>query len=533
MPTIDGSNVMLGAVLHETSQKVEFDNKLKHWKVKLKVQLQQENTFVLPLILDQKDRIISSSSLNWISDISHINWQYVCFIQDFIQSTSFLNYDLMNSMSRIGNCYSYDNPFVQLIEDFDTYHNITYFETGEKGVIWARDGLLYDLTIPDKEAERLGWGYAEDDGLEVIDMRFVMLFVRFSHPGSTYVEVLFSPFNAVLLKDPRRWGSGYHLQTSDCYNYMSRPADSRFIIRKDNETVKIASGEYCDWYCYPGLYMYPQHASWRQRYGESNMTEVGSSCNIPFDYGMVIGLSVWLYVDRNKTMEEAGYNSSLPRDWNMTIPRMGWWLDMMISRRLEIAIHNVLGPLKNYEVYVLSQFHDQQYAEEWRIYMQSLRGLYERSKEMSITPAVNLHGNLSQYKLPNWMEQTGVFTSNNLQQFGLPESLINSSWFESLNFYQEETLDVEDIDIVALEVVMMVKTDVYDMLRLNDLVRDSIQNLIILSNGSYLSAETLLRDMTVRPIVFEMKKDWNSIYLAVGSFSIAALAIVGLISLAK
>ncbi|EKX35193.1 hypothetical protein GUITHDRAFT_146690 [Guillardia theta CCMP2712] len=144
-------------------------------------------------------------------------------------------------------------------------------------------------------------------------------------------------------------------------------------------------------------------------------------------------------------MQDAGVYDRYPKDWDMTIPSMGKWLDTKVSERLEGAFHKVLGPFREYRVVALTEFHNQQHAEEWRIYIQSLRGLYEKAMRMKINPAVNLHSNLSQYNLPSWMQQTGVFSSNNLNDYGLP----NTTWFEGYNIGGSGAVG---IDVIALEV---------------------------------------------------------------------------------
>lgn len=528
MPTIDGSNVMLGAVLHESSKRVDFDNARYEWKITLEIQKRQDNTFVLPFLLDQRNQSDGSRSLNWISSISHQNWQYVCFLEEFMRETSFRNEDLKRGVEALKGCYEDDQAYVRLISEFDRFRVLSS-HGNDSLVYWENDGLLYNITLFDKEAERYGWSYQEQDGLEVIDMRFLMLFVRFSSPGSTYVEVLYSPFHSVLLKRPRSWGTGVQMTSMDCQRFMQKPPQARFIIRKSDPDQPLplqASQEYCDWYCNPGLFMYPGHASWRQRYDGLGLNETGGICAIPLDYGMVLGLSLWLFVDTNLTMQDAGVVDKLPRDWDMQIRKMGGWLDTRVSQRLEESFRRVLGPFRNYDLKVLSEFHDQQFASEWRIYMQGLRGLYETAQGMQVSPAVNLHSNLSQYDLPRWMDSFGIFTSKNLDRYGLPllSWLDNYQWSSSLT-----QLNAELGDIIALEVVVMIGTDKMDMLRLTQLVQDSVQDFVKSSNGSVITAETLMRDMTIRPLVMGLRKDWGSLWVAAVSLAVAVVLLVGVV----
>lgn len=531
MPTIDGSNVMLGAVLHESSKRIDFDNERYEWKVTLQIQKEQDNTFVLPLLLDQREMGRGADSLNWISDISHSNWQYVCFLQEFMRDTSFINDDLRRQVEGLRGCYEDDQAYVRLVTSFNDLRVMSR-QGNESLVYWERDGLLYNITLFDKEAERFGWSYQEEDGLEVIDMRFLMLFIRLSSPGSTYVEVIYSPFHSVLLKRPRTWATGTEATSMDCKSFMQKPEEAKFIIRKSTPGEPLplkASQEYCDWYCRPGLFMYPGHASWRQRYDGKNLSEVGGRCLVPLGYGMVVGLSLWLFVDRNLTMRDAGVTGTYPRDWDMGMAEMGEWLDVKVSQGLESAFRKVLGPFRDYELVVLSQFHDQQYSEEWRLYLQSLRGLFESSQGMPVSPAVNLHSNLSRYKLPMWMERTGVFSSKNLAAYGLP----SVSWLDSYQWSSSlESLNLELGDIIALEVVLMIRTDKFDMLGLTELIRGGVQEYVLASNGSVLSAETLLRDMTVRPLVMFLDKDWSSLLVAAVSLGVAVVLLGGVLKMA-
>lgn len=513
MPTIDGSNVMLGAVLHESSKKVVFDAESLTWRVTVEVQPMLENTFVLPLLLDQSNVSYVGKSLNWISDPRHSHWQYVCALQDFLVSTRYVNYDVTVEANNAGDCWqgTNDAKYAAMVTRFDDFRHITY-----GGVEWVRDGLIYNISIRDTEAERYGWAYEEADGLRVLDFRFMMLFVRFSSVGSTYVEILYVPFQSVLLRDARTWGSGFQKYASDCQNVYQKPDLASYVVRKDDYVAGLQ--EYCDWYCKPGFFMYPQHAAWRQRNGESSMDAIGSECKVPFEYGIVVGLSAWLFLDMNRSMEEAGIQDILPRYWNMSIPRMGWWLDEMVSRRMERSVRDALTFFRPYEVLVMTEFHDQQYAEEWRLYMQSLRGLYEELTNQTVKPAVNIHSNLSQYQLPNWMQDLGVFTMNNLDYYGVP----NTTWLEN---YRVGNQAITTMDVVALEMVIMIGSDKMDMLMLTDIIQQAFQDFVASSNGSVFSAETLLRDMTVRPLLPTYQKDWRMIYFAVITFGVSLLCL--------
>jgi hypothetical protein len=508
MPTIDGSNVMLGAVLHESSKEVVFDPASASWSIVVEVQAAQDNTHVLPMVLDQGSVSLAGRSLNWIADPVHFHWQYACVVQDLLVQTRYVNLDLYSAASEAGDCWlpGNDVAFVGIIEAFDGFRRIS------SGISWTRDGLLYNVTVHDREAERLGWAY-EADGLRVLDFRILMLFVRLSAPGSTYVEVVYVPFQSVLLRDARTWGTGFQRLASDCESVYEKPALSSYAVRKDDFVAGAV--EYCDWYCLPGLFMYPQHAAWRQRYGET-LAGVGSECRVPQEYGIVVGLSAWFFLDMNRSMEEAGVQDVLPRYWNMSIPRMGWWLDELVSRRVEAGVREALTFLRPYGVRVLSEFHDQQYAEEWRLYLQSLRGLYERLTNRTVRPAVNIHSNLSGYTLPSWMEDLGVFTMNNLDFYGVP----NTSWLEG---FQVGNQVVTSMDVVALEMVVMIDSDRLDMGMLTELLREAFEVVVRDSNGSVYSVETLLRDMTVRPLLPSYMKDWRLIYIALGSFASSLL----------
>ena len=498
MPTLGGVNVMSTATLHSAAS-VEYNYTSRVWSIHLTFEGGSAITPYVPFVLDQ--RYPTGPSLNFFAEVAPwcgMTRGYCCY-GDFLNSTVYFNDALYSALSGLGDCEGNLGEWAAVLagSSLSSY-----------GGIRPSSHIAFDfeagtLSIPHVEAQRYGREYLDENDKYVIDLRFAAVFK--GGGGEGLLNLAWVPYQAVLLRDIDDLYKRSYQDVRECVDLQQpRPEHSFWLARYKSPG---SEERVCEWFCDIGYYSYPLHAlevERREGYGS-----VPAVCAVPPRDGIAVGYSLWLLMNTTELSLELGQEvvpQSLTMESASTVPR---WLDSFaanLSAGLAREAAGIAG--RAVGVRALTELRDTKYAREWRVYMQTLRSLYERKfPETSVDglQTVFLRDRRSEpYAFPSWLQSMGVFDQELTVDVGVypvtrRSGKVSMSVAGGSVHPRRQLSAPPPINALALEVVVYLDSQ---GLTLGDVVNSIFQSGVAMVNSTEVRGlwgmDIYVREMTVR-----------------------------------
>lgn len=517
MPTLGGVNVMPTAALHSSSS-VQYNFTSRVWSIHLTFQGGSEATPYVPFVLDQRSP--TGPSMNFFTEVAPwcgLTRGYCCY-GDFLNSTVYFNDALYSVLSGIGDCEEHLEEWAAVL---------TGSSLPSYGGIRASSQITFDfqantLYIPHEEAQRYGREYLDENNKYVIDLRFAAIFQ--GDGGEGLVNLAWVPYQAVLLRDIDDLYKRSYEDVRECVNIQQpKPEHSFWLARYKSPG---SEERVCEWFCDIGYYSYPLHAlEVERREGYGSVPE--AVCAVPPAKGIAVGFSLWLLMNTSLLSEELG-EEVIPQDLTLDsaalVPR---WLDSLaanLSSGLAREVARIAG--RAVGVRAVAELQNTKYAREWRVYMQTLRSLYERKfPETSIDglQTVFLREVRSQpYIFPDWLQSMGVFDQESTMDVeAYPVKRRSSRVSVSFGGVPRRQLSAPPpINALPLEVVVYLDTQ---GLSLGEVVNSIFQSGVAMVNSTEVRGlwgmDIYVREMTVRvePVTGRFSGGFLVVILLVGA----------------
>ncbi|EKX38608.1 hypothetical protein GUITHDRAFT_144197 [Guillardia theta CCMP2712] len=495
MPVHGSINVMPTAALHSASS-VSYDYAARVWSIQLTFDAGVAGVPYAPFLLDQ--RRDTGPSLNFLSEVAP--WcglvrSYCCF-EDLLNGTLYFNDALASAVSGLGACASAPGAWAAALADPSAYGgvrpagNVTFDFAGNT------------LRIPHEQAQLYGREYLDQNNNYVVDLRFLAVF---QSAAAGVLELAWVPYQAVLLRDiDGLFGRSYEDVRQCVAAPYPSPADSFWLAR-------YASPASADKVC-----------EWRRGW--------------PPARGIAVGYSLWLLMNTTELSRALGADV-VPRNLTMeSAPTVPAWLDS-VAANMSAGIAEQVASIAGRAVGVraLAELHNTQYAREWRVYMHTLRAVYERLNPGSAVAGLEtvfLRESASQpYAFPPWLQQMGVFDREGTVAVADYPVARRSGPRVGLQRRggRRQALPAAPIDAVAMEMVVFLDTQ---GLTVGEVVNSIFQAGVAMVNSTSLRGlwgmDIFVRELTVRvePVGSRFQGGFLVSFLLLGAAG-AALACLG------
>ncbi|EKX36180.1 hypothetical protein GUITHDRAFT_145991 [Guillardia theta CCMP2712] len=499
MPTLGGVNVMSTATLHSAAS-VQYNYTSRVWSIHLTFESGSGATPYVPFLLDQRSP--TGPSLNFFSEVAPwcgVTRGYCCY-GDFLNSTVYFNDALYSALSGIGDCEGHVGEWAAALvgSSLSSYGGI---RPSSHIAFDFQTGVLH---IPHEEAQRYGREYLDENNKYVIDLRFAAVFQ--GGGGEGLLNLAWVPYQAVLLRDIDDLYQRSYQDVRECVDLQQpKPEHSFWLARYRSPD----SGErVCEWFCDVGYYSYPLHALEMER-KEGYGSVPGAVCAVPPPDGIAVGYSLWLLMNTTELSLELG-QAVVPQNLTMdSAPSVPRWLDSLaanLSAGLAREAAGIAG--RAVGVRAVAELRDTKYAREWRVYMQTLRSLYERKFPGTAIDGLQTvflrDGRSEPYAFPDWLQGMGVFDQESTVDVGVypvarRSGRVSISVGGGSAIPRRQLSAPPPINALALEVVVYLDSQ---GLTLGDVVNSIFQSGVAMVNSTEVRGlwgmDIYVREMTVR-----------------------------------